>query len=205
MNEAKRIALTGASGTGKTTLLKYLEEQLGLPVNPVGSRSVSKAMGFESPYDVDAAGKRAEFQQRLMSEKIAWEAANESFITDRTPFDNLVYTMLHDVKSIDMETIAESIRGTHRYTHVIYCPFSTFCNPGDDVARVKDLAYHRLYDASLWGLIDRYIYDHSVNDGPSFMIMDVDRIEERRKISQRFLQEPRYTLPTHASEVELTS
>jgi hypothetical protein len=50
-----RIAFVGASGTGKTTVAKVLAERLGLPFNPVGSRSTAKAMGFEGPYDVDKA------------------------------------------------------------------------------------------------------------------------------------------------------
>ena len=64
-----RIAMAGASGTGKTTLMNFLAKEYGLPVNPVGSRSVSAAMGFASPYDVDKAGKRSEFQRRLVTEK----------------------------------------------------------------------------------------------------------------------------------------
>lgn len=54
-NRTLRIAFCGASGTGKTTLAKAIQQKYGLELNPVGSRSVSKAMGFDSPYDVDKA------------------------------------------------------------------------------------------------------------------------------------------------------
>lgn len=50
-----RIAFAGSSGTGKTTLARFVSETYGLPINPVGSRSVAQAMGFSSPYDVDRA------------------------------------------------------------------------------------------------------------------------------------------------------
>lgn len=50
-----RVAFAGSSGTGKTTLARFVSETYGLPINPVGSRSVSQAMGFSSPYDVDRA------------------------------------------------------------------------------------------------------------------------------------------------------
>lgn len=57
-----QIAFTGASGTGKSTLARWLAEELGVPFNPVGARSVAKAMGFYDPstgearpYDVDKA------------------------------------------------------------------------------------------------------------------------------------------------------
>ena len=68
-----RVAICGASGTGKSVLAAYIAERYGLMVNPVGSRSVSQAMGFASPYDVDKAGKRAEFQRKLLAAKTGWE------------------------------------------------------------------------------------------------------------------------------------
>lgn len=54
-----RVAICGASGTGKTTLAKAIAEEFGLPINPVGSRSVAKKMGFANPYDVDMASEEA--------------------------------------------------------------------------------------------------------------------------------------------------
>ena len=50
-----RIAFCGASGTGKTTLAKWLAEELKYEMNPVGSRSTARRMGFNNPYDVDKA------------------------------------------------------------------------------------------------------------------------------------------------------
>jgi hypothetical protein len=56
-----KIAFAGASATGKTTLTKYLAEQFNLLINPHGSRSMAKEMGFVNekgdgdPYAVDRA------------------------------------------------------------------------------------------------------------------------------------------------------
>jgi predicted ATPase len=179
---ALRIAFAGASGTGKTTLSNFLTEDYGLPFNPVGSRSVAKAMGFDSPYDVDKAGKRAEFQRRLVIEKRAWEDAHESFVVDRTTMDNLAYTMLHDVHAIDDEFLAACAAGMHRYTHIIYCPCSVFCNPGDDIARMKSPAYHQVYDVALEGLVRRYL-------GPNtrFGSLLIANREERRAWVRNFI------------------
>lgn len=151
-----RIAFAGASGTGKTTLSTYLTETLKLPFNPVGSRSVAKAMGFESPYDVDKAGKRAEFQRRLVTEKRAWENEHQEFVTDRTTLDNLAYTVFHDVATIDAALLDQVVEGMARYTHVIYCPVSVFCNPAGDPSRVADMTYHQLYDTVIEALLVRH-------------------------------------------------
>jgi len=156
VKEWVRLAFAGASGTGKTTLAAYAAELLGLPVNPVGSRSVAAAMGFASPYDVDRAGRRAEFQRRLLAEKVAWEREHDAFVTDRTTLDNLAYLALHDVGSVDSEILAQASDGARRYTHVVYCQ-GVFPRAIEDPARVSDLAYHAVFDALLDGLILRYL------------------------------------------------
>src|SRR5579884_1906638 len=104
-----RIAFCGASGTGKTTLAEHVAKKYGLEMNPVGSRSVAKDMGFESPYDADKAGRRAEFQRRLVDSKREWEATHDSFVTDRTTFDNLTYMALHDVYSATMGYLQNAV------------------------------------------------------------------------------------------------
>lgn len=150
----RRIALCGASGTGKSTLAAWISETYGLAVNPVGSRSVASAMGFRSPYDVDAAGARAEFQRMLLSEKTAWEREHDSFVVDRTTFDNLAYSAMHDVRgSIDEEILRSATEGMRRYTHVFMCPIGAFQDTNGDPDRVKEHAYHVVYEAVLVGLI----------------------------------------------------
>lgn len=156
VNRPIRIAFSGASGTGKSTLVAFVAKRYGLEPNPVGSRSVALEMGFANPYDVDAAGKRAEFQRRLLAGKVAWEAEREAFVTDRTTCDQLLYAMLHDVKSIDVETIRLVRQGMARYTHVVYCPVARFRSKEVDPARVSNESYHEIYDAALVGLLKTY-------------------------------------------------
>lgn len=150
-----RIAFAGASGTGKTTLMNAINETLKLPVNPVGSRSVAKDMGFSSPYDVDKAGKRAEFQTRLLREKHVWEAQHwkEGFITDRTPFDNIAYTALHDVDSLTLNHLLAARDNLAKYTHVFYLP-AIWSEIGDDPARKEGQMYHHIFGTLLKGFLD---------------------------------------------------
>jgi nicotinamide riboside kinase len=151
-----RIAFCGPSGTGKTTLAQHVADLIHVPLNPIGSRSVSQAMGFASPYDVDKAGKRAEFQRRLIEEKARWEHEHESFVTDRTPLDNITYTIMHDVGAIDAALLSRAVSATRRYTLIIRCTMETFFAPGDDPARVLDPTYHVLFETVLEGLLARH-------------------------------------------------
>ena len=164
---AIRLAFCGASGTGKTTLARWVEKEFGLPFNPVGSRSVAKSMGFDNPYDVDIPtedhpdGRRAEFQRRLVVDKRAWEDDHESFVVDRTTVDNLVYTIFHKVSSIDVTLMNLIVAGMGRYTHIVFCPVHVFCNLGDDPNRVggsdenADMTYHHLFDLTIKAMLDR--------------------------------------------------
>lgn len=148
----KRIAFAGASGTGKTTLARHVADKFGLPMNPVGSRSVAREMGFESPYDVDRAGKREEFQRRLQREKMAWELAHESFVTDRSTLDELVYTSFHDVQTACSPTYFDAaLSHMNRYDLVFYCPVDTFVNLDGDPSRLNELRYQQNFDRCLAG------------------------------------------------------
>ena len=192
-----RIAFCGASGTGKSTLAKWIVENAaelkldGIELNPVGSRSVAKAMGFSSPYDVDKAygptyddfitqknlrpeaaafaalvawearpqgpTVRPRFQLKLQADKIAWEADRAdagSFVTDRTPLDDLAYAVLHCREIVDAAFYERAMEHTKSYDVVFYCPLPAGQWLDNDSARVVDKTYHVLFDALLWGLLD---------------------------------------------------
>lgn len=150
-----RIALSGASGTGKTTLFRRLSKKLSLPICPVGSRTVSFEMGFRNPYDVDAAGKRREFQRRLFESKRKWESMTDAFVADRSYFDNLAYGSLHDIEGTSSLVLKEYEVAISRYTHIFYLPLCVFQNLGDDSARKTERAYHEIFDILLQGLYSR--------------------------------------------------
>lgn len=173
-----RIAFCGASGTGKTTLAKWVSDQYHIPMNPIGSRIVAKEMGFESPYDVDKAGKREEFQRRLQAKKIAWEMENDIFVTDRTTLDDFSYTALHDVRAVDEVFIGKAFAHMNRYTHVFYCPTDSFCDPGDDPQRIKDMAYHRVFDMMMLGCLTNW--QHSSGTF-GYYVLDQSDLTERKK------------------------
>ncbi len=184
-----RIAFTGAAGTGKTTLAKFVAEITGLPFNPVGARSVAKAMGFVehgegAPYKADAAGRRGDLQRRLITEKIAWENAHaDGFVTDRTPFDNVAYTALHEVVSVDSIMLLGASQGARSYTHVIYCPMDAFFNLGGDPARWPATTYHELFETFVVALMKRRGMDRDAR----WLEMKSGDLEERQAEVLRFL------------------
>lgn len=162
-----RIAFIGASGTGKTYVTDYIQHKFDLPLNPIGSRSIAKAMGFMNPYDVDKQGLRGPFQRRLFAEKSAWERNNENFVTDRTCFDNLAYACMHGaVDALTSDELNLYVDAMARYTHVIYLPVNRFQKLGVDPVRLKSEAYHKLYDILIRALLDEFKIDDYTLDCP---------------------------------------
>lgn len=154
MSRKRRIAFMGASGTGKTTLAQWVAQEYNLPKNPVGSRSVAQELGFESPYDVDAAGRRHEFQSLLLARKIQWEAEQDEFVTDRTTLDNLVYTAFHHIDTA-VEQYRLSYSAFYRYTDVFFCPTASHLQIDKDPHRDSRVEYHLMTDVFLFGLVQQ--------------------------------------------------
>lgn len=145
-----KIAFVGASGTGKTTLANLVSQIYSIPVCPVGSRSVAAAMGLSSPYEADLTGRRLEFQQRLLVEKIDWESRHESFVTDRTCLDHECYLELSGVADqMPRGWFKKSFEHDGTYDQVFYCPLKSFQRLDDDPARKQDDQYHLEYERLL--------------------------------------------------------
>lgn len=166
-----KIALCGASGTGKTTLAKQLAEITKLPFdkhphpNGDGSyTSLTRALaweytGVDLPYEVDKAGMREAFQYEGGRRKFAWEAKmadkEGGFVTDRTHLDWLAYAILHDIdKSGSNEHYFNMcMERTRNYDVILFCTMERFHKVSNDPARKSSKLYHQLYEMVLGSLI----------------------------------------------------
>ena len=174
-----RIAITGASGTGKTTLAKAISEKFGIPLNPVGARSVALEMGFDNPYDVDAAGKRVEFQRRLFEAKRAWELAHDSFVIDRGYLDNLTYCALHMAEHLEDDAIEVFKQAMGRY-HIVLCLSAASFQDLSDGIRKQSRAYHQIYEQLLRAFM-------LSTRGPRF-VMGLDARDQQARLESALTQ-----------------
>lgn len=159
-----KIALAGASGTGKTAAAKAVAEKHNLAICPIGSRSVAKdEYGVESPYELDKRGLRPEFMQRLHDKKSAWEGDNERIITDRTHLDNLAYWILEDVRSVTVAAHKAMVQANACYDAIFFFPVEVFHNIDGDASRVHvehNPLYHETFDLVLWSLLTKHKFPH---------------------------------------------
>lgn len=179
----KCIGFCGASGTGKTTLASWIAERTGLPLNPVGSRSVAQELGFESPYDVDKASIdayrrfgldpkvranvainrfqigdrncRSMFQNALLDKKVEWENlhADSGFVTDRTTVDNYVYSTLHAPDEMTVPYMQVASDHLDVYDVIFFTSCTRFHNVSSDPMRSDNTAYHYSFELFANGVL----------------------------------------------------
>lgn len=176
-----RIAFCGASGTGKSTLANYIAKLFRLETNPIGSRSVAAQMGFSSPYDVDTAGLRGLFQEKLLTSKIEWERGQRHFVTDRATFDNMVYSEMHGGTALSDDYILRAyVHAAIRYDRIYFCSVNVFQNVENDPSRKDDRAYHAEYERRLLEHLKRL---ETLRDPSRAEVIPIlsDSVEDRQK------------------------
>ena len=122
-----KIALTGASSTGKTTVAKLLADKLKIPFVGSTARSIAERVKLQ-PEQINNRDEFILFQKRVIEEKLLEESSYDSFITDRAYIDSIVYTlklsMLLDSDDINFLRVYEKecIAKTHNYDILIKVP-----------------------------------------------------------------------------------
>lgn len=103
------FGLTGASGTGKTTLAKRVAEDLGITYMPSSITECGRKHGFDT-VGLMPLKDRIKLQMHLLEDHIQMVArADRPLIVDRTPIDMIAYLMaeldMHSHKRLDKEEI----------------------------------------------------------------------------------------------------
>lgn len=161
-----KIGLTGAGGTGKTTVMRLVAKALGVPELPSVVRGVFEDFGVKHEAEQLAWQterkwqlQRAIFDRRL---KVESEYPN-GFISDRTILDHLMYCYIRaaeavsDATALDLESmVVENLRS---YDVLVFFPAGQFV-PSDDGFRQEGLAYQMLQDCFLRGFLDRHRIRH---------------------------------------------
>lgn len=128
-----RIAVSGAQGTGKTTLAGRLAEELRLPLIPECSRQVAQRLGIEHLSQLSVDGF-ASFGKLCMESQLELEQKHSSFVSDRCTLDNAVYWLkwLSEVRPTEeTESLVNRARGNMaNYDYLFYLPVE-FSPPWD--------------------------------------------------------------------------
>lgn len=163
-----RVGFTGAQGTGKTTLLRAVENSdLGFTVVPSTAREAVRA-GFKLNRDADPLSQLVTTVSRVALEDELYRTTHKT-IGDRTPLDSLAYTcyQMHNewpgekwkdyYWNISKRLVVEHM---HKYDHIFYFP--AYWKPKEDGVRDGDLTYQQNIDSIICGLLDTYGLEYHI-------------------------------------------
>lgn len=146
-----RIAIIGAQGTGKTTLLGGLAPRLpGLAVIPEQATEIINEWGLH-PRNLDVAG-RVRFQEEILRRTVDRERAFRAtgFIADRSVVDNVAYAQkLPNYGELLLRVVAHL--ADNPYTHVFFVK-KAFPLVGDGI-RSTDVEYQEEIERRVAGLL----------------------------------------------------
>lgn len=160
----KKIALTGAHGTGKTTLLAALskffknqgESHLLVPEIP---RIACQAAG--DPEFFRRGFNSLNKQLMLLFGQVVYESTcgkqTSLLICDRTVIDHLAYTRVlfgEELKSSQIDMLIEdfAVKHSKTYDEIFYLPIEF--PPVDDGIRESDILFQRSVDNEIRALLD---------------------------------------------------
>lgn len=118
-----RITVTGASGTGKTTVASLLAVSLGLPLIPEIARQLCLELGYKRIGEIpDQEG----FKKQVLQKQIEEESKQQYFVADRGALDCWVLWQRWNIctaMTFDTEFIYEKVKAhLGSYTQIIYIP-----------------------------------------------------------------------------------
>lgn len=133
-----RVGLTGAGGTGKTSLANALAINTGLVYLPSHIKNTGLALGMENYKDVQGLSGALAFQYSILFGQIyqerALQIARKGYVTDRTTIDYVPYFKARGIMRkdyVDPYVKAAIEWAQANYDLVIYCPLENW-QKGDD-------------------------------------------------------------------------
>jgi GTPase SAR1 family protein len=109
-----KIFITGTSGIGKTTLANYIAKSMRIPFINGSSTVLWEQYGIRSHRELLEMGirqpeKGLQFQYDLLNLREQLTKGVDSFVTDRTPVDNLVYFLYQNAPYLETKQVRDYI------------------------------------------------------------------------------------------------
>ena len=192
----KRIFITGASGTGKTTLANHMSELYDIPFISTSAKEVWPKFGFKNhqeAHSITSSDRRIGFQYQWEILKNRYEKIikHNTFITDRSPVDNLAYILLqlgHSLCNHEMGLLMETIKMQAKLADgIIFLRWNenvVLEGKYDDGNRIRNLHYQPMVDSVINGVIKWY----SCFNGIPLLILDKWDFETRIKLTDSWVK-----------------
>lgn len=186
-----KIAFTGAGGTGKTTLAKYIAEKWGVPYVGSVSREVMTELGIESEMDQEKLSddELLFLQQAIYERRKTKLASLDSYVTDRCALDNYIYG-LRRCGSALTERVRDlwekgAVADLYAQDLVFHTPIGLFETVADGV-RVTDVSHQHLMDAAMYGFLCKHGFDRMAGH---LYVVNMADLERRKRYVDALISE----------------
>jgi nicotinamide riboside kinase len=158
-----KVAFTGTSSTGKTTLSNLLQEDPWIRCHlpffiTVNARSLLLSHGYQS-MDLMFPDELRAFQTEYLSRKISLEDGHDNYFTDRSFVDVAAYWMERDVGGLPLSEVEPYMercrREAARYDIHFYFPFGVIQFESDGF-RSEDIDFHLRIDVRIQKLLQEW-------------------------------------------------
>lgn len=155
-----KIAFTGSSSTGKTTLAMSLKEDARFRVLlqnfiTIDARSLLKEYGFRG-LDNMSTQDRIRFQRLYLERKLLLENGEDGYLTDRSFIDVAAYWLEVDAASTEASDVGSYVeccrKAANRYDIHFYFPFGLFQFEADGY-RSEQACFNERIDSRISQLI----------------------------------------------------
>jgi nicotinamide riboside kinase len=152
------IGFIGAASTGKTSAAKEVAKKTGLPFHPSVSREVFEKFGLKETDQKNMSPEKvAELQSAIFDRKIEQDSNVSEGIFDRTPVDQMSYSMIrcHSTMGRHFKDLRDRmIDGLKIYDLLFFFPISPMIAYEDDGFReASGDAYRYLQQFTMRGLL----------------------------------------------------
>lgn len=205
MDKQKRIACLGASGSGKTTIANFIQEEFGIPFIPNSAGLIIPEREKEylrSTYKWEENGHAEvirlsnqfpsfgqRFQKALLQARGMVVMNTPSFVIDRSPIDNVAYMLTQCSHLAAEDWVAEFIQEAVAYasniTHFIVFP-SLASEIEVNGSRVANRFFQRMSTAVFEHAYMTYFDGLMVN---KTLILDTWDLEYKKDLVRKFLSE----------------
>jgi len=200
-----KIALSGPSGLGKTTLCRFITEELSVPwlstsagdiLTDVQKEHLRKEFNYYGTGHRDVINLSSQypefgktFQNYLLVSRFKQIQEHSKLVIDRSPIDNVAYFLAQNGHNQDegytRYFIDQAVKFYSSLTHVIQIRFSPdIPHIEDNGSRIPNRFYQQYMSDVFAGVYSRYFANLS---GPRVLTIDFWDLRQRKDLVYQFI------------------